>query len=97
MIVEWKFNHTLLQDRIMLCKYYKHIISFAVIFLMLSLLMLSIWMIVASVRCDKVQVSNNMFLVVMVFLQLILTISVHKTEFKEREQVGCHIPHLMTS
>jgi hypothetical protein len=35
MIVEWKFNHTLLQDNLMSCKYYKHISSFAVIFLML--------------------------------------------------------------
>jgi hypothetical protein len=31
MIVEWKINHTLLQDKIMSCKYYKHIISFVVI------------------------------------------------------------------
>ena len=51
MIVEWKINHTLLQDKLMSCKYYKHIISFAVIFMMLSLVMLSTWMIVASVRC----------------------------------------------
>jgi hypothetical protein len=40
MIVEWKINHTLLQDKLMLCKYYKHIIAFVVIFLMLSLVML---------------------------------------------------------
>jgi hypothetical protein len=52
MIVEWKINHTLLQDKLMSRKYYKHISSFAVIFLMLSLVMLSTWMIVASVRCD---------------------------------------------
>jgi ABC-type phosphate/phosphonate transport system ATPase subunit len=25
MIVEWKINHTLLQDKLMSCKYYKHI------------------------------------------------------------------------
>jgi hypothetical protein len=35
MIVEWKFNHTFLQDKIMSCKYYKHISSFAVLFLIL--------------------------------------------------------------
>jgi hypothetical protein len=96
MIVEWKFNHTLLQDKLMSCKYYKHISSFAVIFLMLSLLMLSTWMIVASVRCDRVQVANNMLSVVMVVLQLILMRQVHRTEFKDREQVGWPIPHLMT-
>ena len=63
---------TLLQNKLMSCKYYKHIISFAVIFFMLSLVMLSTWMIVASVRCDRVQMANNMLLVVMVVLQLIL-------------------------
>jgi ABC-type Na+ efflux pump permease subunit len=56
----------------MSCKYYKHISSFAVIFLMLSLVMLSTWMIVASVRCDRVQVANNMLSVIMIVLQLIL-------------------------
>jgi hypothetical protein len=35
MIVEWKLNHTLIQEKLMSCKYYKHISSFAVIFLML--------------------------------------------------------------
>jgi hypothetical protein len=35
MVVEWNFNHTLLQDKLMLCKYYKHISSFAVISMML--------------------------------------------------------------
>jgi hypothetical protein len=68
MVVEWKFNHTFLQDKIMLCKYYKHINSFAVIFMMLSLLMFSTWMVVASVRCERVQVANNMLSVVMVVL-----------------------------
>jgi hypothetical protein len=72
MIVEWLFNHTLLQDKLMSCKYYKHIISFAIIFLMLSLVMLSRWMEVALVRCDRVQVANNMLLVIMVVLQMIL-------------------------
>jgi hypothetical protein len=59
-IVEWNFNHTFLQDKLMPCKYYKHISLFEVIFLMLSLLLLSTWVIVASVRCDRVQVDNNM-------------------------------------
>jgi hypothetical protein len=31
MIVEWKINHTLLQAKLMSCKHYKHISSFAVI------------------------------------------------------------------
>jgi hypothetical protein len=47
MIVEWKINHSFLQDKLMSCKYYKLISLFAVIFFMLSLLMLSTWMIVA--------------------------------------------------
>jgi hypothetical protein len=68
MIVEWKFNHTFLQDKLMLFKYYKHIRSFAVIFLMLSLIMLSKWMIVASTRCDRVPMANNMLSVIMVVL-----------------------------
>jgi ABC-type Na+ efflux pump permease subunit len=94
--VEWKFNHTLLQDKLMSYKYYKHISSFAVIFLMLSLLMFSTWVVVASVRCDRVQVANNMSPFVMVVLQLILMRQVHRTEFKDIEQVGWPIPHLMT-
>jgi hypothetical protein len=72
MIVEWKINQSLLQDKLMLCKYYKHISSFAVVFFMLSLVMLSTWMIVASVRCDRVQMANNMLSVVMIVLQMIL-------------------------
>jgi ABC-type Na+ efflux pump permease subunit len=79
MIMEWKFNHTLLQDKLMSCKYYKHISSFSVIFLMLSLVMLSTWMIMDSVRCDRVQVANNMLSVIMVVLQLILMRQVHRT------------------
>jgi hypothetical protein len=97
MIVEWKINHTLLQDKLMLCKYYKHIISFAVIFLMLSLVMFSTWMIVSLVRCDRVQMANNMLSVIMIVLQLILIRQVHRTKFKDREQVGWPIPHLMTA
>jgi hypothetical protein len=96
MIVEWKFNHTLLQNKLMSCKYYKHISSFAVIFLMLSLVMLSTWMIVSSIRCDRVQVANNMLSVIMVVVQLILMRQVHRTKFKDREQVGWPISHLMT-
>ena len=41
MIVEWKINHKLLQDKLMSCKYLKYISSFAVIFLILSLVMFS--------------------------------------------------------
>jgi hypothetical protein len=52
MVVEWKFNHTFLQDKLMSCKHIKHMGSFSVIFLMLLLLMLSTWMVVASVRCE---------------------------------------------
>jgi hypothetical protein len=72
MIVEWKINHSLLQDKIMSCKYYKHISSFAVIFLMLSLVMISTWMIVSSIICDRVKMANNMLSVIMIVLQLIL-------------------------
>jgi hypothetical protein len=52
MVVGWDFNHTLLQDNLMSCKPAKHIGSVSVIFLMLSLLMFSTWMIVDSVRCE---------------------------------------------
>jgi hypothetical protein len=97
MVVEWNFNHNLLQDKIMLCKYFKHISSFAVIFMMLSLLMFSTWMVVALVRCERVQVDNNMLSIVMVVLQLIMMRHVHRKEFKVKEQVGCHISHLVTS
>jgi hypothetical protein len=62
---------------------------------MLSLLMFSTWMVVASVRCDRVQVANNMLSVFMVVLQLILMRQVHGTNFKYIEQVGWPIPHLM--
>jgi hypothetical protein len=72
MIVEWKINHTFLQDKLMSCKCYKHISSFEVIFFMLSLVMLSTWMIETSVRCDRVKMANNMLSVIMIVLQLIL-------------------------
>ena len=68
MVVEWKINHTFLQDKLMSCKCYKHISSFAVIFFMLSLVMLSTWMIETSVRCDRVKMANNMLLVIMIVL-----------------------------
>jgi ABC-type Na+ efflux pump permease subunit len=97
MIVEWKIDHSLLQDRLMSCKYYKNISSFVVIFLMLSLVMLSTWMILASVRCDRVQMANNMLSFIMIVLQLILMRQVIMTEFKDREQVGWPISSLMTS
>jgi hypothetical protein len=44
MIVKWKINHNLVQDKLMLCKYFKYISSFSVIFLMMSLVMFSTWM-----------------------------------------------------
>jgi hypothetical protein len=66
--LKWKINHKLLQDKIISCKYYKYISSFAIIFLMLSLVMLSTWMIVASVRCNRVQMANNILSVVMIVL-----------------------------
>jgi hypothetical protein len=72
MVVEWKFNHTLLQDKLMSCNPVKHIGSFSVIFLMLSLLMFSTWMVVDSVRCEHVQMDNNIISVVMVSMQLIM-------------------------
>jgi hypothetical protein len=52
--------------------------------------------IVASVRCERVQVANNMLSVIMIFLQLILMRQVHRKKFTDREQVGWPIPHLMT-
>jgi hypothetical protein len=96
MIVEWKINHKLLQDKLMSCRYLKYISSFAVVFLMLSLAMFSTWMIVASVRCNRVQMANNILSVVMIVLQLILMRQVHRTEFRDREQAGWPIPSLLT-
>jgi hypothetical protein len=52
MIVGWEFNHTLLPNKLISCNHVKHIGSFVVIFLMLSLLMFSTWMVVDSVRCE---------------------------------------------
>jgi hypothetical protein len=72
MVVEWKFNHNLLQDNLLSCKPIKHIGLVSVIFLMLSLLMFSTWMVVDLERCEGVQVANNMFSVFMVVLKLIM-------------------------
>jgi hypothetical protein len=96
MIVEWKINHKLLQDKIMSCKYFKYISSFAVVFLILSLAMFGTWMIVASVKCNRVAMANNILSVVMIVLQLILMRQVHRTEFRDRGQAGWPIPSLLT-
>jgi hypothetical protein len=96
MIVEWKINHKLLQDKLMSCKYFKYISSFAVVFFMLSLVIFSTWMIVASVRCNRVQMANNILSVVMIVLQLILMRQVHRTEFRDRGQAGWPISSLLT-
>jgi hypothetical protein len=96
MVVGCEFSHTLLQDKLMLCNPIKHIGSFSVIFLTLSLLMFSTWMVVGSVRCEQVQMANNMISIVMVIMQLIMMRQVHMTYFKDKGQVGRPIPHLMT-
>jgi ABC-type Na+ efflux pump permease subunit len=97
MIVEWKINNKLLQDKLMSCKCFKYVSSFSVVFLMLSLVMLSTWMIVASVRCNRVQMANNILSIVMTVLQLILMRQVHMTEFRDKGQAGWPIPSLLTS
>jgi uncharacterized membrane protein len=96
MVVEWKINHKLLQDKLMSCRYLKYISSFAVIFLMLSLAMFYTCMIVDSVRCNRVQMTNNILSVVMIVLQLILMRQVHRTEFIDREKAEWPIPSLLT-
>jgi hypothetical protein len=50
---------------------------------------------VASVKCDRVQMANNMLLVFMIVLQLILMRQVHKTYFKDTKQAKCPILSLM--
>ena len=95
MVVGWEFNHTLLQDKLMSCKPIKHIGSFSVIFLILSLLMFSTWMVVDLVRCEQAQMDKNILSIVMVIMQLIMMRHVHKTKFKYKGQVGWPIPHLM--
>jgi hypothetical protein len=79
MVVGWDFNHNFLQDKLILCKHIKHIGSFAIIFMMLFLLMFSTWMVVDSVRCEQVQMDNNILSVVMVIMQLIMMRQVNKT------------------
>jgi hypothetical protein len=96
MVVGWEFNHTLLQDKLMSCNPIKHIGSFSVIFMILSLLIFSTWMVVDSVRCERVQMANNMLSVLMVIMQLIMMRHVHRTEFKDKGQVGRPILHLMS-
>jgi ABC-type Na+ efflux pump permease subunit len=96
MVVEWKFNHTLLQDKLMSRKHIKHIGLVSVIFLILSLLMFSTWMIVNSIRYERVQVANNVLSVVMVIMKLIMMRQVHMTDFKYKGHLGWPIPHLMT-
>jgi hypothetical protein len=96
MVVGWDFNHTFLQDKFLSCNLVKHIASDSFIFMMLSHLMLSAWMVVALVRCERVQMNNNMLLVIMVIIQLIMMRQVHRTKFKDKGQVGGPILHLMT-
>jgi len=72
MVVEWKFNHNLLQDKLMSCNHIKHIGSFVVIFIMLLLLIFSTWRVVDLVRCEHVQMANNMISIVMVVMKLIM-------------------------
>jgi hypothetical protein len=80
----------------MSCKYFKYVSSFVVVFLMLSLVMLSTWMIVASVRCNRVQMANNILSIVMIVLQLILMRQVHRIEFRDRGQAEWPILSLLT-
>jgi hypothetical protein len=47
---------------------------------------------VALVRCERLQVANNMLSIVMVVLQLIMIRQVYKIEFKDKGQVGWPIP-----
>jgi hypothetical protein len=51
---------------------------------------------VASVRCNRVQMANNILSVVMIVLQLILMRQVHRTEFRDRGKVGWPILSLLT-
>jgi hypothetical protein len=89
-------NHRLFQDKFMSCKPLQYISSFAVVLLILSLAMFSTWMVVASVRCDRVAMANNILSVVMIVLQMIVMRQVHRTEVRDRGQVGWPIPNLLT-
>jgi hypothetical protein len=79
MVVGWEFNHNFLQDKLISCKHIKHIGSFAVTFLMLSLLMFSTWMVVDSIRCERFQVAKNMLSVFMAIMKLIMMRQMHMT------------------
>jgi hypothetical protein len=73
-----------LQDKLMSCISIKHIGLVVVRFFMLSLLMFSTWMVVDLVRCERVQMANNMISVFMVIMQLIMMRQVHKITFKDK-------------
>jgi hypothetical protein len=51
---------------------------------------------VASVRCNRVQMANNILSVLMIVLQLILMRQVHRTDFRDRGQAEWPIPSLLT-
>jgi hypothetical protein len=50
---------------------------------------------VASVKCNRVAMTNNVLSVVMIVLQLILMRQVHRREFRDRGQAGWPIPSLL--
>jgi hypothetical protein len=50
---------------------------------------------VASIRCNRVQMDNNILSVFMIVLQLILMRQVHMIEFRDRGQVGWPISSLL--
>jgi hypothetical protein len=52
---------------------------------------------VGSERCERVQIANNMILVVMVIRQLNVMRQMHKTKFKDKGQVGRPTLHLISS
>jgi hypothetical protein len=52
---------------------------------------------VASVKCGRVQMANNMMSVVMIVLLLILMRQVHMTEFRDKGYVKWPSPSLLTS
>jgi hypothetical protein len=59
--------------------------------------MFSTWMVVDSLRCERVQMANNMLSIVMVIMQLIMMRQMHRTGFKDKGEVGRLILHLMSS
>jgi hypothetical protein len=52
--------------------------------------------VVASVKCNRITMTNNVLSVVIIVLQLILMRQVHRTEFRDRGQAGWPIPGLLT-